>query len=940
MSEMAKLASDLSLFVVALQEHRRREDLDVDVGNGWIFKGSAASDLGAGGIGYLLSPRAFECLLDIRFVTSRLACASFALDDRRLNVICVYAPTAPRTQADPTDTESLYAALSDCLSSLPARDLSVVVGDFNAPLVPDGTTVRNRCGLENSNSEYLRQLIISHDLISTNGCMRQRFQDLVTFSDPRGRRTRLDWLLIPLSHRRRLLKVESLTPKIVTSDHRLVSITLNARWPNISHPPPQPFWLELKQEEAQKKFLSQVKDSLAGDTSEVTSFARLQRAITSAAESLPRRRPQVKQPAIWDSDPVIEMARRELQSMREQHGTDAPQAADAYATFQNVYSERMEAQVKNVIDFVQHASENKRHMAAWKAINLLTGRKDRPRTVVAAASIEHRKQVVRAHYRRILNAEPPPISTPLIAPNNWCPSSSQQNFNCEAITVVEIALALRGTKADAASGPDNIPARVWKLPGMANMLSPIFNSASALGDNTTQHTPSEWRVSTIVSIPKKGNSTALDNQRGISLMATAAKLFNKVLLNRLLPVLNPMLLSLQSGFRPHRSTVEQIVALRTVIDDCKVHQRNVTIVFVDFQKAFDSVSRASIPQILLLYGVPTTLIQSVMGLYENTTAAVRTSHGLTDSFVTSSGVLQGDTLAPFIFVLRRALHDSDAYMLRMRRSSRHEALPLPALAYADDIAILSPDIPAAQRQINRLHDEANRVGLRISASKTEVLLIGSRSPTPPSPITLPTGEALKFCHDFRYLGVNILAPDSVLQERWALTWRAASRLRPLFFSTLSDELKIRLLKTIVEPVLTYGLECVPMTHTREEKNNGTFRRLLRYALGTKFPTIVTNAQLQQRTNLPSLSTILRRHRLRLIGNVLRSDAQAVSTNHPRDPIALVLSTPPTEKQRRGMANFYSLRSQMRDDLQQLKLSVTDVVSTSRTDFELKVLTVI
>ena len=85
-----------------------------------------------------------------------------------------------------------------------------------------------------------------------------------------------------------------------------------------------------------------------------------------------------------------------------------------------------------------------------------------------------------------------------------------------------------------------------------------------------------------------------------------------------------------------------------------------------------------------------------MALYRNTTAAVITPDGLSDMFSTTSGVLQGDTLAPFLFVLlldwvlRTAFPTTeDGFLLRQRTSSRHPELRILALAYADDLALLS-----------------------------------------------------------------------------------------------------------------------------------------------------------------------------------------------------------------------------------------------------------
>ena len=135
-------------------------------------------------------------------------------------------------------------------------------------------------------------------------------------------------------------------------------------------------------------------------------------------------------------------------------------------------------------------------------------------------------------------------------------------------------------------------------------------------------------------------------------MSCAAKLFNKILLTRLQPVLDPFLRREQNGFRPHRGTATQILALRRVIEEARTRQATLICVFVDFRKAFDSVSRAALALVLRAYHVPQRLVSAVMALYQNTQAAVVTPDGLSDLFSTTSGVLQGYTLAHFLLCSR------------------------------------------------------------------------------------------------------------------------------------------------------------------------------------------------------------------------------------------------------------------------------------------------
>ena len=527
------------------------------------------------------------------------------------------------------------------------------------------------------------------------------------------------------------------------------------------------------------------------------------------------------------------------------------------------------------------------------------------------------------HYHTILNA--PGSTASIIAPANF-PTIQPKLYQIDEIAAAEVRKAVTTMRSDAAAGPDGIPPRVLKMPELRPALTQFMNSSTSLADKDNS-VPSAWRNSLIVSIPKKGNSTALDNQRGISLMCTSAKLLNKVLLNRLLPVINPELLNLQSGFRPGRSTAEQVVALRCIIDDCRTRQISASIVFVDFRKAFDSVSHGQIPRVLALYGVPEELIAAVMDLYQGTTTEVIITHRNMDTFNTSSGVLQGDTLAPFIFiimldyVLRHSLSDEDSYELVPRRSRRLAAVPLAALAYADDIALICRDPAAAQRTLARLHEHGLSVGLRISAPKTEVLHIGSKDAA--QPLTLPSGETIKACTDFKYLGVQILSAEQLWSERRRLAWVAARKLRPLFNSGAADELKVQLLQACVTPVLLYGLESVPLTPTLQDQLDASYRRLQRYALGVHFPARLSNVDLAERCRTPQLSLVLRKRRLQMVGHALRADT----------PLAAVLANTPSAARRPGHGRTLTIREDITQDLGLMGFNITDVPHTPKQTYK-------
>ena len=75
------------------------------------------------------------------------------------------------------------------------------------------------------------------------------------------------------------------------------------------------------------------------------------------------------------------------------------------------------------------------------------------------------------------------------------------------------------------------------------------------------------------------------------------------------------------------------------------------MVFIDFRKAFDSVDRDTLMKILLAYGIPKKIVDLLFLLYTNTSAQVIARDGKTEFFEILAGVLQGDTLAPYLFVI-------------------------------------------------------------------------------------------------------------------------------------------------------------------------------------------------------------------------------------------------------------------------------------------------
>ena len=159
-----------------------------------------------------------------------------------------------------------------------------------------------------------------------------------------------------------------------------------------------------------------------------------------------------------------------------------------------------------------------------------------------------------------------------------------------------------------------------------------------------------------------------------------------------------------------------------------------TLLFVDFTKAFDSIHRGKMEQIRLAYGLPKETVAAIMILYRNTKVKVRSPDGDTEYFDIVAGVLQGYTLAPYLYiisldcVLRISIDKirENGFELTKKRSKRYLAKTITDADYADDLALLANTTHQAETLLHSLERDAAGIGLHVNAHKTEYMLQPNR----------------------------------------------------------------------------------------------------------------------------------------------------------------------------------------------------------------------
>jgi len=309
-------------------------------------------------------------------------------------------------------------------------------------------------------------------------------------------------------------------------------------------------------------------------------------------------------------------------------------------------------------------------------------------------------------------------------------------------------------KGNKAPGPDCITAELIKSGGYI-LKSRIYDML--LKKWNSEQIPKEWTEGVICPIYKKGDRRVCSNYRPITLLNVVYKIFAILLHNRLCEMVERKIGECQTGFRPNRSTIDNIFIIRQIYEKCHEYYIELHNVFVDFMHAFDSVNRSLISECLKQYEVPKKLTNLTQSTLQQTKAKVKINNNMTEKFEITSGVKQGDPLSALLFsivmdVIITKLEVRGNIFTRLKQIS----------AYADDIVIIGRTKQAMIDMLSKLKNEASKYGLLINENKTKYTKC-TRRQYRENKIEIETRSFESF-QSFKYLGSTVNQNNTIEEE--------------------------------------------------------------------------------------------------------------------------------------------------------------------------------
>ena len=692
-------------------------------------------------------------------VDGRKILMNIEISDQKYTIANLYSPTIEKEKCDFQKKTGFW------INKLSMEDSSLILaGDFNSVL----SSIDRSSNKEDTSSKHFRNMI---HMLNVSDTWRYLYgnKKIFTYAD----KSRIDYIFIS-PHLKKNLKSVSICKAPKIPDHRAVCIDLNE---NICRG--KGYWKlnisVLKDEAYRNAIKSVVHDTVNEYKNKIDSrllwdFCKIRIKEFSITYSI-KKSQQYRNKIEMMEDKIQQFESKiHLSLNNEEKQSLLLTKKKIEQEYDQIYEASAKgAQVRSRAKYVEDGERNSKYF-----LNLEKNHQNN--NSISSIKNELNEQVTDRKeildvttnfYTKLYESKDIPIRNMNTFISHLKPKhilSNEESNTCEGkVSYDECQTVIKHMSKNKSPGLDGLPSEFyqcfWQDFGM--LIVESYNEAFKNGILSESQ-----KRAVITLIFKKGDRQFLKNYRPISLTNCDYKILAFVLATRLQKVIDKIVSDEQTAYIKKRFIGENIRLLEDMIEYTDRNNIPGVLLFLDFEKAFDSIEWNFIFKTLELYNFGPEFQRWIKILYTEPSAVIKLNGWLSKDITLSRGIRQGCPISALLFILATemlSLHIKQDDMLKGIKIKADEKLhEIRISQYADDTTLFLKDQYQVSHALKLIQEFCDVAGPNLNVNKTEGLFIGNIKN-----INIQIGNIKWTKNSIRYLGIYI---GHNIKENHKLNW--------------------------------------------------------------------------------------------------------------------------------------------------------------------------
>uniref|UniRef100_A0A8D8XDM6 Craniofacial development protein 2 n=2 Tax=Cacopsylla melanoneura TaxID=428564 RepID=A0A8D8XDM6_9HEMI len=704
------------------------------------------------GVAIILRQNVANLVKSVYMISERII--AIKLDTKPINTFIVqcYAPTLDSNQEVKT---KFYDDLRLTLNHKLFQEVVILLGDFNAKVGDkriDNIVGPYGLGDMNDSGEDLINLCTEKELFITNTWFEQKISARHTWTSPDGyTKNQIDFICVSNRFRNAVTNAKTRPGSDCGSDHNPVVINIKIKLKKPIKKNITKKWKLNNNTESYNLFTEIVSQKLEHQFNENYCISNIDEnwngmrdtIASTAQEVFGTEKPLCKQK--WMTQEIIDLMEKRKTYKNSEKPEDATKYKELKGKIQKICRQKKDEFINKQCEEAERLDAIDSKLFHKKIKEMTMSPKKLSYSLIDAQGNEiyDSTQMLCRWKEYCENLYKDERSTEI--PNIEINDNEIPHFSNE-----DIKDTIKKLSNGKSCGSDNIPAEFIKLldtDGLT-LITDIVNSIYKTG-----HIPSDFLLSTFITLPKVNKAKKCSDFRTISLISHTSKILLQIIKRRINDIIETNLSETQMGFRAGKGCRDALTVMRVVLEKNVDKNNDIFMAFIDYEKAFDNVNHQKLIEILEKVKIHKADIRLIAKLYWGQKGKVKTSTGISEEFNIMKGVRQGCIISPVLFniyaeqIIKEAVENEPHGILLKDKLINN-------LRYADDLVLLTSSKQSLVVLLEKLFESSSNYHMKVNIKKSKIMRVSKAENSKIGRVEIE-GQVMEEVSKYKYLGVII-----------------------------------------------------------------------------------------------------------------------------------------------------------------------------------------